>query len=227
MKKQTQEGDRARPGLDRPGHQLAHSSDSPTRRALGRKTAAAKAAQQDSPLQDARSTGSGRRWTGSTTTGLSRLPFDRTGIPSACRHPWRIPRTRRRWPPSPAKSRAPKAPAIACQSPPPESGETLLKHAIDATHIRRRRDHERHDAAQRERRAPQGGRGLHGNEVKARLVLIRIKRLTTSFRDAFPRRPGSGTAEMRVRLKLGKGVDRPGRDRSTLTLPLLQGGAAW
>jgi hypothetical protein len=102
----------------------------------------------------------------------------------------------------PTPSRGAKAPVVDAApvaAEPSESGATLLQHAIEATRIGGVVT--MNDTSELNVNGELHKEGeVFTVRVKARLVLIRIKRLTTSFAIMALDDPEAGTAEMRVRL---------------------------
>ena len=162
------------------------------------KTTAAKAAPQDSPLK-ARFHRVRAEMDVLYHYRLKPSPFDATGNPFRITGAMAIAE-----PAEPAgaskdaSSKSTPGP-IAQPNMAPEGGETLLKHAIEATRIggvvtmnnttQLTVDGQLHKEGE-----------VFTVRVKSRLVLIRIKRLTTSFAIMALDDPEAGTAEMRVRL---------------------------
>jgi hypothetical protein len=165
-----------------------------TKIAAVKAAAAAKAVQLDSPLQ-ARFRRVRSEMDGLYHYRLKPAPLD------ANESPFRIPAglnfSGDKPPPVTAKG-APDAPVAA--NAPPEFGESLLTHAISLTRFGGVVT--MNDTTQLTVNGELHKQGdVFTVKIQNRLVLIRIKQLSTSFVTLALDDPASGTAEMRVRLK--------------------------
>jgi|HubBroStandDraft_1064217.scaffolds.fasta_scaffold145137_2 hypothetical protein len=175
-------------------YEINIASKKPTQ-AAAKALAAAKAAQQESPLM-ARFHRVRAEMDGLYHYRTKPAPFDTAD------NPFRIPagvdfsdsKTR----PAPAKATAADVPAAP--NAPPEFGESLLTHAIALTRLGGVVT--MNDTTQLTVNGELHKQGdVFTVKIQNRLVLIRIKLLTTSSVTLALDDPASGTAEMRVRLK--------------------------
>jgi hypothetical protein len=158
--------------------------------------AAAKAAQQDSPLQ-ARFRKIRAEMDGLYHYRIKPTPFD------ASMSPFRIPVGMEYSDgvkaPLPVSSKSPVEAPIAPNAP-PEFGETLLSHAIALTRLGGVVT--MNDTTQLTVNGELHREGdVFTAKVQSRLVLIRIKKLSTTFVTLALDDPAAGVAEIRVRLK--------------------------
>jgi hypothetical protein len=163
--------------------------------AAAKALAAAKAAQQESPLM-ARFHRIRAEMDGLYHYRTKPSPFD------IADNPFRIPEginfSEEKTPPASAKT--PSAEAPLAPNAPPEFGESLLTHAIALTRLGGVVT--MNDTTQLTVNGELHKQGdVFTVKIQNRLVLIRIKLLTTSSVTLALDDPASGTAEMRVRLK--------------------------
>jgi hypothetical protein len=158
--------------------------------------AATKAAQQDSPLK-ARFRRIREEMDGLYHYRIKPIPFDATV--DLFRIPSGMELSDGAKPPAPVSSKsAPEAPQAI--NAPPEFGEGLLAHVISLTHLGGVVT--MNDTTQLNVNGELHKEGdVFTVKVQSRLVLIRIKSLTTSFVTFALDDPASGQAEMKVRLK--------------------------
>jgi hypothetical protein len=177
-------------------YQINIASKRTTATAAIKALAAAKAVQQESPLM-ARFHRVRAEMDGLYHYRTKPVPFDTTD------NPFRIPEgvdfSDEKAPPvSPSKK--PAADAPAAPNAPPEFGDGLLTHAIALTRLGGVVT--MNDTTQLTVNGELHKQGdVFTVKVQNRLVLIRIKLLTTAFVTLALDDPASGTAELRVRLK--------------------------